>query len=245
MIAYTRRRKVNPSDTNVKVSFTDANGDAFEEYQILHPKFKLWAEINGYDAENLKYMKIDELNKLIEKSPYYKATAHDIDWIMKVQLQGAVQKWVDHSISVTVNIPENVTEEVVSTIYQTAWGSGCKGMTIYREGSRDGVLVKSKEKNTSGKIDFFENNAPKRPEKIEADVVRFKNKDEEWIAVVGLYERRPYEIFTGKSDGFLLHPAVKKGWVMRVKPQKTELARYDFVFVDEAGYEYTIQGLSR
>ena len=245
MIAYTRRRKVNPSDTNVKVSFIDANGDAFEEYQILHPKFKVWAKTNGYDVDTLKYMKMDELNKLIEKSPYYQATAHDIDWVMKVQLQGAVQKWVDHSISVTVNIPEKVTEEVVSTIYQTAWESGCKGMTIYREGSRDGVLVKSKEKNASGKIDFSENNAPKRPEKIEADVVRFKNKDEEWIAVVGLYEGRPYEIFTGKADGFYLHHAIKKGWVMRVKPQKTELARYDFVFVDEAGYEHIVQGLSR
>jgi len=244
MIAHNRRRKVNPSDTNVKVSFTDANGDAFEEYQILHPKFKLWAEINGYDGENLKYMKTEELNQLIEKSPYYKASAHDIDWVMKVQLQGAVQKWVDHSISVTVNIPENVTEELVSDIYATAWSSGCKGMTIYREGSRDPIL-RPKDKNTAGKIDFAENNAPKRPEKIEAEVVRFKNKEEEWIAVVGLYEGRPYEIFTGKADGLYLHPAVKKGWVVRVKPQKTELARYDFLFVDEAGYEHIVQGLSR
>ena len=245
MIAYTRRRKVNPSDTNSKISFVDANGDAFEEYQILHPKFKLWAEINGYDVDSLKYMKTEELNKLIEKSPYYKATAHDIDWVMKVQLQGAVQKWVDHSISVTVNVPENVTEDLVSDIYKTAWGCGCKGMTIYRENSRDGVLVKTKEKNTQGKSDFSENNAPKRPEKIEAEVVRFKNKDEEWIAVVGLFEGRPYEIFTGKADGFYLHHAVKKGWVVRVKPQKTELARYDFVFKDEAGYNHTVEGLSR
>ncbi len=245
MIAYTRRRKVNPTDENVKISFTDANGDSFEEYQVLHPKFKTWATINGYDAENLKYMQTEELNKLIEKSPYYKATAHDIDWVMKVQLQGAVQKWVDHSISVTVNIPETVTEEVVSDIYKTAWESGCKGMTIYREGSRDGVLVKSKEKNTSGKIDFSENNAPKRPEKIEAEVVRFKNMDEEWIAVVGLYEGKPYEIFTGKADCFYLHPAIKTGWVVRVKPTKTEPARYDFLFVDKEGYEGIIRGLSR
>jgi ribonucleoside-diphosphate reductase alpha chain len=245
MIAYTRRRKVNPSDENVKISFTDANGDSFEEYQVLHPKFKLWAEINGYDTEQLKYMKTDELNKLIEKSPYYKATAHDIDWGMKVQLQGAVQKWVDHSISVTVNIPENVTEEVVSSIYQTAWESGCKGMTIYREGSRDGVLVKPKDKNTADKNYFFETNAPKRPEKIAAEVVRFKNNEEEWIAVVGLFENRPYEIFTGKADSFYLHPAIKTGWVVRIKPTKTEPARYDFVFVDGHGYEGTICGLSR
>ncbi len=246
MIAYTRRRKVNPNDDNVKVSFTDANGDAFEEYQVLHPKFKTWAEVNGYDTEKLKYMKQDELDKLIELSPYYGATAHDIDWVMKVQLQGAVQKWVDHSISVTVNIPESVSEEVVSEIYQTAWESGCKGMTIYRDGSRDGVLVKYTEnKNDSGKIDFSETNAPKRPEKIEAEVVRFKNKDEEWIAVVGLYDGRPYEIFTGKADSFYLHQAVKKGWVVRVKPTKTEPARYDFIFVDNQGYEGIIRGLSR
>ena len=246
MIAYTRRRKVNPSDENVKISFVDANGDAFEEYQILHPKFKVWAAANGYDVEQLIHMKTDELNKLIEKSPYHKATAHDIDWGMKVQLQGAVQKWVDHSISVTVNIPENVTEEVVSTIYQTAWESGCKGMTIYRDGSRDGVLVKQKEKEEAEKNYFSETNAPKRPEKINADVVRFKNNEEEWIAVVGLYDGRPYEIFTGRADSFYLHPAIKTGWVVRVKPSsKTEPARYDFHFEDSHGYGGVITGLSR
>jgi len=246
MIAYTRRRKVNPNDDNVKVSFTDANGDAFEAYQVLHPKFKTWAEINGYNADELKYMSQEELDTLIEKSPYYKATAHDIDWVMKVQLQGAVQKWVDHSISVTVNIPQSVDEQVVSEIYQTAWESGCKGMTIYRDGSRDGVLVRTEDsKNSTEKVDFSENNAPKRPEKIEADVVRFKNKDEEWIAVVGLYEGKPYEIFTGKADCFYLHPAIKKGWVVRAKPTKTEPARYDFIFTDNEGYGGTIQGLSR
>jgi ribonucleoside-diphosphate reductase alpha chain len=242
MIAYTRRRKVNPSDENVKISFVDANGDAFEEYQVLHPKFKVWADINGH---NLKELNQDELNELIEESPYYKATAHDINWVMKVQLQGAVQKWVDHSISVTVNIPETVTEEVVSNIYQTAWESGCKGMTIYRNGSRDGILIKPKEKDGIEKIYFSERNAPKRPEKIEADVVRFKNNEEEWIAVVGLYEGRPYEIFTGKADSFYLPPAIKKGWVVRVKPPKTEPARYDFIFVDSEGYECIICGLSR
>jgi ribonucleoside-diphosphate reductase alpha chain len=244
MIAYTRRRKVNPSDENVKVSFTDSNGDAFEEYQVLHPKFKIWAEVNGYDTENLKLIKSDKLNELIEKSPYYNATAHDIDWVMKVKLQGAVQKWVDHSISVTVNIPKEVKESVVSEIYQTAWESGCKGMTIYRDGSRDGVLV-SNDKNAAGNSTFLENNAPKRPEKIEAEVVRFKNKDEEWIAVVGLYNGRPYEIFTGKSDSFYLHSAIKKGWVMRVKPTKTEPARYDFHFEDHQGYTGSVSGLSR
>ena len=177
------------------------------------------------------------------KSPYHKATAHDIDWSMKVQLQGAVQKWVDHSISVTVNVPETVTEEVVSHIYQTAWESGCKGMTIYRDGSRDGVLVGNGKSST--KNYFSETNAPKRPDRIEAEVIRFRNNEEEWIAVVGLLEDRPYEIFTGRADSFYLHPAIKTGWVVRVKPTKTDPARYDFVFVDRHGYEGTICGLSR
>jgi len=243
MIAYTRRRKVNPSDENVKISFTDANGDVFEEYQVLHPKFKVWAKINGYDAERLKFMKTEELNELIEKSPYYNATAHDIDWVMKVKLQGAVQKWVDHSISVTVNIPKEVTESIVSEIYQTAWESGCKGITIYRDGSRDGVLVATEKKTIDSS--FIENNAPKRPDKIEAEVVRFKNKDEEWIAVVGLFNNRPYEIFTGRADSFYLHPAIKKGWVARVKPTKIEPARYDFHFEDQQGYSGVVSGLSR
>ena len=255
MIAYTRRRKVNPSDENVKVSFVDKNGDAFEEYQVLHPKFKIWAEINGYDAENLKFMKSDELNELIEKSPYHNATAHDINWVMKVKLQGAVQKWVDHSISVTVNLPKDVSESVVSEIYQTAWESGCKGMTIYRAGSREGLLIDSNKNTAKSDMSFMESNAPKRPEKIEADVVRFKNDNEEWIAVVGLYNGRPYEIFTGKADSFYLHPAIKKGWVVRVKPTKTEPtktepaqtepARYDFHFEDSEGYPGQVCGLSR
>ena len=244
-IAYTRRRKVNPSDENVKISFTDANGDSFEEYQVLHPKFKAWAAVNGYDVESLKFMQTDQLNELIEKSPYFNATSHDIDWVMKVKLQGSVQKWVDHSISVTVNVPEDINETMVSEIYQTAWESGCKGMTIYRENSRDGVLI-SNEKSATGRDNLFmENNAPKRPEKVDADVVRFKNKEEEWIAVVGLYNGRPYEIFTGKADCFYLHAAVKKGWVVRVKPTKTETARYDFHFEDPQGYAGVITGLSR
>ena len=247
MIAYTRRRKVNPNDDNVKVSFIDKNGDAFEEYQVVHPKFKTWAEVNGYNYSNDEWKNIpqEDLAELIEKSPYNKATSHDIDWVMKVQLQGAVQKWVDHSISVTVNIPNSVKESVVSEIYQTAWESGCKGMTIYRDGSRDGVLIRTEDSNADGNMDFSENNAPKRPERIEADVVRFKNKEEEWIAVVGLYGGKPYEIFTGKADCFYLHPAIKKGWVVRAKPTKDEPARYDFISVDGDGYEVIVRGLSR
>ena len=246
MIAYTRRRKVNPNDKNARVDFVDKNGDSFEEYQVLHPKFAIWAQLNGYDVEKLKAMKSDELNKIIEKSPYYKATAHDIDWTMKVRLQGAVQKWVDHSISVTVNVPENVSESVVSDVYKTAWECGCKGMTIYREGSRDGVLISESEKKKShaNSASFGEALVPKRPEQLEADVIRFRNKEEEWIAVVGLLDGRPYEIFTGKADAFYLHPAIKKGWVKRVK-HGNEPARYDFTFIDKQGYEGIVCGLSR
>ncbi|MDR2407669.1 MAG: adenosylcobalamin-dependent ribonucleoside-diphosphate reductase [Bacteroidales bacterium] len=243
MIAYTRRRKINPNDKNVKVDFIDINGDAFERHLIIHPKFKTWAKAKGYDMD-LKQMEEEELNKLVEKSPYHKATSHDIDWLMKVRMQGCIQKWVDHSISVTVNLPEEVTEEVVDDIYRMAWESGCKGITIYRTGSRDG-LFENGNKNTSDKENFIEHNAPKRPEKIEADVIRFQNNEEGWIAVVGLYDGKPYEIFTGRAEDFYLPPDIKKGWVLRVKQFPKEPARYDFIFVDKQGYEVIIQGLSR
>ncbi|MBO4282716.1 MAG: adenosylcobalamin-dependent ribonucleoside-diphosphate reductase [Bacteroidales bacterium] len=249
MIAYTRRRKVNPNDANVHVSFVDKDGDSFEEYQVIHPKFKIWAEINGYDPEKLKHMTTEELNAIIKKSPYYHATAHDINWVMKVKLQGDVQKWVDHSISVTVNLPKDVTEDVVSQIYQTAWESGCKGMTIYRDGSRDGVIVSNSDagkKAAASPNEISENNAPKRPKELEADVIRFKNREEDWIAVVGMLNGKPYEIFTGKAASFASLPTwVKKGWVTRVKPKAEETARYDFSFTDQDGYVITIQGLSR
>ena len=247
MIAYTRRRKVNPNDKNVHVDFVDKNGDSFEEYQVIHPKFKIWAEANGYDGENLKRMKTEELNAIIKKSPYYHA--HDIDWVMKVKLQGDVQKWVDHSISVTVNLPKDVTEDVVSKIYQTAWESGCKGMTIYRDGSRDGVIISNSDagkKAAANPNEISENNAPKRPKELEADVIRFKNREEDWIAVVGMLNGKPYEIFTGKAASFASLPTwVKKGWVTRVKPKADDTARYDFSFTDQDGYVITIQGLSR
>ncbi|MDR0606441.1 MAG: adenosylcobalamin-dependent ribonucleoside-diphosphate reductase [Bacteroidales bacterium] len=243
-VIYNRRRKVNPNDKNVKIDFVDKNGDAFEKYRIIHPKFKTWVETNGYDVD-LKQMEEKELNKLIEKSPYHKATAHDIDWLMKVRMQGCVQKWVDHSISVTVNLPEDITEDVVSDIYRTAWKNGCKGVTIYRAGSREGEVLGDDNKNTSGKENFIEHNAPKRPEKIEADVIRFQNNEEEWVAVVGLYDGKPYEIFTGRAGDFYLPPDIKKGWVLRVKQSPKKPARYDFIFVDKQGYEVIIQGLSR
>ncbi|MEG1572707.1 MAG: adenosylcobalamin-dependent ribonucleoside-diphosphate reductase [Bacteroidales bacterium] len=240
MVSYKRRRKVNPNDKNVKVSFTDELGDTFEEYNVFHPKFVEWLKVQEYNVEEVKALDDIELQKIIAKSPYYKATSNDIDWLNKVKMQGAVQKWVDHSISVTVNIPEDTKEELVSKIYQTAWETGCKGMTIYREGSRNGVLVSNKEKPNAG-ID----KAPIRPKRLEADVVRFQNAYEKWIAVVGLYQGRPYEIFTGRAEDFPLSPSVTKGSVIRVKESVDIPARYDFEYQDKDGYKVYIQGLSR
>lgn len=242
-VAYKRRRKVNHNDKTDNTTFVDAEGQHWEEYNVLHHKFAIWAEINGYDVEDIKqnYTQ-EELDALIKQSPYYKATANDIDWVQKVKMQGAVQKWVDHSISVTVNIPKETSEEIVSKIYQTAWESGCKGMTIYREGSREGVLVSN---NAQKELVFTETQAPKRPKKLEADVIRFQNDKEKWVAVVGIYEGRPYEIFTGKADRFFLPESVTKGWVVKVKEKADSTSRYDFVCLDKDGYEITISGLSR
>jgi ribonucleoside-diphosphate reductase alpha chain len=244
-VAYKRRRKINHNDSSTNTSFVDNEGQAWEEYNVLHHKFSDWAKINGYNIEDIKLnYSQEQLDELISKSPYYKATANDIDWVQKVKMQGAMQKWVDHSISVTVNIPKETPEETVSHIYQTAWESGCKGMTIYREGSRQGVLVSNNEASKKEKI-FTETQAPKRPKKLEADVIRFQNDKEKWVAVVGIYEGRPYEIFTGKADRFYLPEGVNKGWVVKVKEKAEEKSRYDFVFLDNDGYENTIGGLSR
>jgi len=247
MVNYKRRRKVNPNDKNVNITFTDDIGDAWEEYIVFHPKFEIWLEKQGIKPEEAREMDEKELNKLVKRSPYHKATSGDIDWVSKVKMQGSVQKWVDHSISVTVNVPENVTEELISEVYQTAWESGCKGMTIYREGSRSGVLVsnddKKKEQNNKA---IIENNAPPRPKILEADVVRFMNNKEEWVAVVGILNERPYEIFTGKAEGFFLPNWVEKGWVIKnKKTDRRKATQYDFQFEDADGYRITMEGLSR
>lgn len=245
LVSYKRRKKINPNDKDSSKHkiVKDENGDYFEEYNVLHPKFVDWLKLKGYSQEKIDSMEDKELDRLITESPYYKATSADIDWVSKVKMQGAIQKWVDHSISVTVNIPKETTEEVVSTIYMTAWESGCKGCTIYRDGSRHGVLVsKSENKNCN---EFIESKAPKRPKKLEAEVVRFKNDKEDWIAVVGMYEQRPYEIFTGRAENFILPKWVEKGWVIRMKEKGDEHARYDFQFLDQDGYPITIGGLSR
>ncbi len=245
-VSYKRRRKVNPNDKNVSVSFVDGVGDAWEEYNVFHPKFEDYLRINGLDVAAVKAYNDTNLREIIAASPYYKATSADIDWLSKVKMQGDIQKWVDHSISVTVNIPSEATEDLVSQIYQTAWESGCKGITIYRDGSRSGVLITNDEKKSSEaqNEEFRETTAPPRPKRLEADVVRFQNNYEKWVAVVGKINNKPYEIFTGKADDFYLPTWVENGWVIREK-NKNEKARYDFQFQDKQGYNVTIEGLSR
>jgi len=247
LVSYKRRRKVNPNDKNVKVSFTDDVGDTWEEYNVFHPKFETWLINEGLNPEEVKALNDEELNKLISKSPYHKATSKDINWLSKVKMQGSVQKWVDHSISVTVNVPEDVNEDLISEIYKTAWESGCKGMTIYRENSRAGVLVSNdKKKQTKQENPFGETNAPVRPKLLEAHVVRFMNNKEEWVAVVGILNGRPYEIFTGKAEGFFLPKWVESGQVIKNKRKdKQQAAQYDFHFEDKDGYKITMEGLSR
>ena len=243
MVSYKRRRKVNPNDKNATVNFVDEMGDTWEEYNVFHPKFEVWLQAKGYDVEEVKAKSDEELNEIIAKSPYYKASSADIDWLSKVHMQGDIQKWVDHSISVTVNVPKEATEELVSDIYLTAWQSGCKGMTIYREGSRSGVLVSNEKKNEDKDL-FTETKAPSRPKIIEADVIRFQNNYEKWIAVIGKINNKPYEIFTGPAEDFFLPPWVEKGWVIKSKV-KDEPTRYDFQFEDKQGYKQIYKGLSR
>jgi ribonucleoside-diphosphate reductase alpha chain len=244
-VNYKRRRKVNPNEKQAKVTFKDEVGDTWEEYNVFHHKFVTWLEAHGYNVDEVSRMDEKELRNIIRKSPYYKATANDIDWVAKVHMQGAVQKWVDHSISVTVNVPNDTKEELISTIYETAWKAGCKGMTVYRDGSRSGVLVASdKKEETENPEEFHETKAPHRPEKLEAEIVRFQNDYEKWIAVVGLLNGRPYEIFTGLADDFWIPTWVQKGWIVKSRPDGMT-SRYDFQFEDRQGYKIIIEGLSR
>jgi ribonucleoside-diphosphate reductase alpha chain len=245
MVSYKRRRKVNPNDKNSIVSFVDELGDSWEEYNVFHPKFEVWLDVNGYDVDEVKAKPDSELNSIIQKSPYSKATSNDINWVSKVRMQGDIQKWVDHSISVTVNIPNDAEEQLVSDIYLKAWESGCKGMTIYRDGSRTGVLVSNdKKKEETNENEIVETKAPKRPKVLEADILRFQNNYEKWIAVIGKINGRPYEIFTGKAEDFFIPPYVESGIVERVK-QKEARAQYDFIYKDKQGYEIKMPALSR
>ncbi len=238
---YKRRRKVNPNDTDVRIDYVDESGDAFEEYIVYHPKFIDWMRINGIEVKN-DYTQ-EELDALVKRSPYYQATANDIDWLEKVRMQGRVQKWVDHSISVTINLPSNVTEDMVNRLYLEAWKAGCKGCTVYRDGSRSGVLVTLEKKNQSTEV---KPHVAKRPIELEADVVRFQNNKEKWIAFVGLIDGAPYEIFTGLADdddGIFCPKSVTHGKIIKAVDEKGN-KRYDFQFINKRGYKTTIEGLS-
>ena len=241
---YKRRRKVNPNDPEVRIDFIDETGDAFEEYIVYHHKFLTWMKINGYDTQ--KNYTQEEINELVAKSPYYKATANDVDWLMKVRMQGAIQKWVDHSISVTVNLPNNVDEELVNKLYVEAWRSGCKGCTIYRDGSRSGVMVSVKENKKEEMPCKRPEVTETRPQVLDCDVVRFQNNKEKWVAFVGLLDGHPYEIFTGLQDddeGIVLPKSVIKGRIIKnVNEDGTK--RYDFQFENKKGYKTTVEGLS-
>ena len=249
MPVYKRRRKVNPNDTEVHVDFVDEVGDSFEEYIVYHRKFLEWMKVNGYDTEK-RYTQ-EEIDELVVKSPYYKATANDVDWLMKVKMQGAIQKWVDHSISVTVNLPNDVDEELVNRLYVEAWRSGCKGCTIYRDGSRAGVMISVSGKDKKNdKHDNCPCANPEvveiRPKELECDVVRFQNNKEKWVAFVGLLNGYPYEIFTGLQDdeeGIVLPKTVTKGKIIKQKNEDGH-SRYDFQFENKRGYKTTVEGLS-
>jgi ribonucleoside-diphosphate reductase alpha chain len=243
LISYKRRRKVNPNDQEANVTFIDEVGDHWEEYNVFHHRFIDWLEANGHDVEKVRRMPAEDIQPIIASSPYHRATANDVDWVQKVKMQGAIQKWVDHSISVTVNVPHETSVEMVKQIYQTAWEAGCKGCTIYRDGSRSGVLVS--DSATKEEVKFRETRSPKRPERLEAAVIRFKNNSEDWIAVIGLLEDRPYEIFTGRAvDMFRFPDYVSEGWVIKRKDEEGH-NRYDLQFLDSQGFRVTIEGLSR
>ena len=249
---YKRRRKVNPSDKDVHVDYVDESGDSFEEYIVYHHKFITWMKTNGIEVRN-DYTQ-EQIDELVAKSPYYKATSNDVDWLNKVRMQGAVQKWVDHSISVTINLPNDISEEMVGKLYVEAWRSGCKGCTVYRDGSRSGVLISlsgdgKNKKNKEEKKGLYmaeEEHILKRPIELEADVVRFQNNKEKWIAFIGLIDNRPYEIFTGIADddeGIFCPKSVTKGKIIKAVNENGE-KRYDFQFINKRGFKTTIEGLS-
>ena len=241
---YKRRRKVNPNDKEARVDFVDEVGDSWEEYVVFHHRFKEWMQANGIATD--KNYSQEELNTIVAKSPYFEATSNDVDWLNKVRMQGAVQKWVDHSISVTINLPNDVDEELVGNLYLEAWQAGCKGVTVYRDGSRSGVLISNEEKKEEEESDTLTPFPTKRPQVLEADIVRFQNNKEKWIAFIGLIGGKPYEIFTGiadDEDGILIPRWVEEGLIIKNRNEDGS-SRYDFQYKNKRGYKTTIEGLS-
>ncbi len=225
LVSYKRRRKINPTDKSGRVDFIDAEGVKWEEYNVFHHKFETWLNVNGYNVDEVKQMKDSELKPIIEKSPYHKATSNDVDWVEKVRMQGNIQKYVDHSISVTVNLPNNVTEEIVSKVYEMGWKSGCKGLTVYRDGSRQGVIMSTEGTTQNVVKDPQENNAKPRPKRLECEVVRFTNNKEKWVGFLGLMtddkgQKYPYELFTGLLDEFYIPASVEKGEIVKYKAER-------------------------
>ena len=238
---YKRRRKVNPNDKDATVTFIDEVGDSWEEYNVFHHNFLTWLKVNGYNPEEVKRYDDKKVDELVKESPYFRATSNDVDWVSKVKMQGRVQKWVDHSISVTINLPADVSEGLVGELYVKAWENGCKGVTVYRDGSRSGVLVATTDKERNAETAF----PKKRPRVLDADILRFKNNDEEWIAFIGLIDGRPYEIFTGikEDDNFPIPKSIRTGKIIKTKEESGQ-TRYDFQFIDKYGYKVTMGGLS-
>ena len=241
---YKRRRKVNPNEKDTVVSFIDDVGDSWEEFNVFHHKFITWLEVNGYDISEIKKLEDEEIRKIVEKSPYFKATSNDVDWVAKVRMQGEIQKWVDHSISVTINLPSDVKEELVGNLYITAWKSGCKGTTVYRDGARAGVLIATDDKK---KKQVFNLDRPKpiRPKVLDTEIIRFTHNNEKWIAFIGLKDNRPYEIFTGMMDDemFPIPKSITKGKIIKNKDEDG-VNRYDFEYTDKYGYRNILGGLS-
>ena len=244
LVAYKRRRKINPNDKNTRVDFIDENNDSWEEYTVVHHKFKTWMEVNGYDISEMDKYSSDDLTELVKKSPYHNATSADIDWVEKVKMQGVIQKYVDHSISVTVNLPEDATEEIVGKVYKEAWKSGCKGVTVYRENSRAGVLISDTKKKETVNDIIKQNNAPKRPKRVACEVLRFQNNKEKWIGFTGLLEQMPYEIFTGLLEATNIPNNIETGFIVKNRDKKGK-SRYDFEYEDKDGYVQIFVGLSR
>jgi len=248
--AYMRRRKINPQEKNVRVDFVDPEGQSWMEYPVFHHKFEIWLKTKGYNIEEVKNMTKTQLDEIVKISPYYKATSNDVDWVKKVEMQGRIQEHVDHSISVTVNLPKDTTEEIVAKVYETGWRSGCKGLTIYRDGSRSGVLISNKSDNKKNVETFSDNHAPKRPKRLKGEIHRFQNNLEKWIAVVGIKDGRPYELFTGRLQNGLseLPISIKECEVVKkvsIDKNGKKLKRYDIEYVDANGNKQVYEGINK